>query len=237
VSCLKLGLHTPRPVSPALQVRFGSAPRVSSGTLCIVETEQQALEALGTDHLGGRLRALRQERGFSLRELAARLGISVSAVSQIERGKLQPSVNRLIAIVSALGVPLARVFDETARDGASGASATGYVLARAGEIGTVELEDGVLYRRLSPGETRGVDFFESTYPPGSHVHDGNALITHVGYEVGTVELGELTIRFEHEEVALGPGDSITFPCDVPHRISNQGAQIAIATWLIVHGQS
>ena len=199
--------------------------------------EEQALEALGTDHLGGRLRALRVERGFSLRDLADRLAISVSAVSQIERGKLQPSVNRLLAIVSALGVPLARVFDESARDGASGASATGYVLARAGDIGTVELEDGVLYRRLAPGETRGVDFFESTYPPGSHADSENALITHTGYEVGTVELGELTIRFEQEEVVLGPGDSITYPCDVPHRISNQGAQVAIATWLIVHGQS
>jgi transcriptional regulator with XRE-family HTH domain len=210
---------------------------VSSGTLSTVTVKEQALEALGADHLGSRLRALRRERGFSLRDLADRLGISVSAVSQIERGKLQPSVNRLIAIVSAMGVPLARVFDETARDGASGASATGYVLARAGEIGTVDLEDGVLYRRLSPGETHGVDFFESTYPPGSHVRDGNALITHVGYEVGTVDVGELTIRFEQEEVVLGPGDSITFPCDVPHHISNQGPQTAIATWLIVHGES
>lgn len=196
--------------------------------------KEQALEALETEHLGSRLRLLRQQRGMSLRGLADRLGISVSAVSQIERGVLQPSVNRLLAIVSALGIPLARVFDETARDQGSGASATGYVLARSGEIGTVELEDGVLYRRLSPAETRGVDFFESTYPPGSHVEEGNALITHTGYEVGTVEVGELTIRFEQEEVVLGPGDSITFPCDVPHRIANRGHRTAIATWLIVH---
>lgn len=196
--------------------------------------EEQALEALGTARLGQRLRELRRERGVTLRDLADRLGISVSAVSQIERGVLQPSVNRLLALVSALGVPLARVFDESGRDGAAGASATGYVLARSGDVGTVELEDGVLYRRLSPGETRGVDFFESTYPPGSHAGADHALITHVGYEVGTVEHGELTIRFEHEEVVLGAGDSITFPCDVPHRIENQGSRTAVATWLIVH---
>jgi transcriptional regulator with XRE-family HTH domain len=91
-----------------------------SGTLSTVTTKEQALGALGTDHLGGRLRVLRLERGFGLRELAGRLGISVSAVSQIERGTLQPSVNRLLAIVSALGVPLARVFDEPARGGAPG---------------------------------------------------------------------------------------------------------------------
>ena len=196
--------------------------------------KEQALEALETEHLGSRLRELRQQRGYSLRELADRLGISVSAVSQIERGVLQPSVNRLLAIVSALGVPLGRVFDESARDQRSGASATGYVLARAGDIATVELEDGVLYRRLSPAETEGADFFESTYPPGSQAHGDNGLITHRGYEVGTVELGELTIRFEHEDVVLGPGDSITFPCDIPHRIMNLSRGVAIATWLIVH---
>jgi mannose-6-phosphate isomerase-like protein (cupin superfamily) len=92
----------------------------------------------------------------------------------------------------------------------------------------------VRYRRLSPAETAEVDFFESTYPPGSHASAENGLITHTGYEVGTVELGELTILFEDEEVRLGPGDSITFPCDVPHRIANRGDAPAIATWLIVH---
>jgi transcriptional regulator with XRE-family HTH domain len=202
--------------------------------LPIVTTEEQALEALGTSHLGSRLRGLRRERGFSLRDLADRLGISVSAVSQIERGVLRPSVNRLLAIVTALGVPLARVFDDGRRDAASGASASGYVLARSGESDTVLLEDGVRYRRLSPAETSGVDFFESTYPPGSHASGDNGLITHTGYEVGTVELGELTITFEDDEVRLGAGDSITFPCDVPHRIANRGGTAAIATWLIVH---
>ena len=201
-----------------------------------VTATEQGIESLDLSHLGGRLRTLRTDAGLSLTELADRLGISVSAVSQIERGVLQPSVNRLLAIVTALGVPLARVFDESGRDRSSGASASGYVLARSGEIATVLLEDGVQYRRLSPAETTGVDFFESVYPPGSHAHPDNDLITHVGYEVGTVELGELTLRFEHDEVVLGPGDSITFPCDVPHRISNQSDSVALATWLIVHPQ-
>ena len=197
--------------------------------------EGRRLQSLDATGLGERLRAIRKGSGLSLRDVAHRLGISVSALSQIERGVMQPSVNRLLAIVDALGVPLARVFDETGRDRVNGASSTGYVLARAGDIGTVQLAEGVLYRRLSPAETAGVDFFESTYPPGSQSGAENGLIAHHGYEVGTVELGELTIAFEEEEVVLGPGDSITFPCDVPHRIANRGAEVAMATWLIVHG--
>ena len=60
--------------------------------------------------LGERLRQRRLERRISLRELARRLGISASLVSQIETGRLQPSVRTLYAIVSELGVSLDEVF-------------------------------------------------------------------------------------------------------------------------------
>src|SRR3569833_753494 len=66
--------------------------------------------AARTGELGARLRELRLQSGTSLRALARELGISASAVSQIERGVMRPSVSRLIAFVSALGVPLSAVF-------------------------------------------------------------------------------------------------------------------------------
>ena len=50
------------------------------------------LDALTAESLGARLRELRTASGVSLRALAARLGISPSAVSQIERGVMRPSV-------------------------------------------------------------------------------------------------------------------------------------------------
>jgi transcriptional regulator with XRE-family HTH domain len=195
--------------------------------------------------LGGRLRALRKESGLSLRDLARALDISPSAVSQIERGVRRPSVSRLLAIVQVLGRPLADVFDEPGAAAGEGAPAVaavavgpqdpaGYVLARAGAARPVELGTGVVFRRLSPAHTTGVDFFESTYPPGSTATDVNALITHEGYEVGTVVSGELTIDFPDERVVLRAGDSITFPCELPHRMGNTGGVAAVATWLIVH---
>ncbi|MGZ8717080.1 MAG: helix-turn-helix domain-containing protein, partial [Gaiellaceae bacterium] len=60
--------------------------------------------------LGKRLRGERTERGISLRELARRLDVSPSLVSQIETGKIQPSVRTLYAMVSELGVSLDDVF-------------------------------------------------------------------------------------------------------------------------------
>ena len=93
------------------------------------------LDALTPESLGARLRELRTASGFSLRALAARLGISPSAVSQIERGVMRPSVSRLIAYVGAIGVPLSAVFEtgiEKAPEGSAGARAAEYSAAEYG---------------------------------------------------------------------------------------------------------
>jgi len=189
--------------------------------------------------LGARLRTLREERGMSARSLAKALGISASAVSQIERDVMRPSVSRLIAITDALGVPLADVFgsngsDASARDEASGSEFAGFALTRAAQSPPMMLESGVTFRRLSPRSTAGLDFFESVYPPGSAAIGETDLFRHVGYEIGSVVSGELTIEFDDEVVVLAPGDSVSYPCSRPHRIRNASSRPAVATWLIVH---
>ena len=56
--------------------------------------------------LGARLRAIRLRHGVGLRELARRLELSPSSISQIETGKIQPSVRTLYAFASEFGVPV-----------------------------------------------------------------------------------------------------------------------------------
>jgi transcriptional regulator with XRE-family HTH domain len=198
------------------------------------------LDALTPESLGARLRELRTGTGVSLRALAAKLGISPSAVSQIERGVMRPSVSRLIAYVGAIGVPLSAVFEtglEKAAEGSPGGSAgqSRFAIRRSWEVAPIRLGGGVTFRRLSPVPTAGVEFFESTYPPGSMSNAHGALLRHEGYEVGTVTAGELTVDFDTDVVTLGAGDSITYPCSRPHLISNRSASVtAVATWLIVN---
>ena len=207
------------------------------------------LDALTPESLGARLRELRTGAGVSLRALAGRLAISPSAVSQIERGVMRPSVSRLIAYVGAIGVPLSAVFDtgtEKAPEGSAGARAEDsagpggagqhqFAIRRAWEVAPLRLGGGVTFRRLSPVPTPGVEFFESVYPPGSMSNAHGELLRHEGYEVGTVTAGELTVDFDTDVVTLAPGDSITFPCARPHLIANRSqAATAIATWLIVN---
>jgi transcriptional regulator with XRE-family HTH domain len=196
---------------------------------------EAVLEAATQAGVGARLRDLRLQRGMSARALADVLSISPSAVSQIERGVLQPSVSRLIAITDALGVPLAAVFDARAGGAVEADTAVaGFALQRAAHSSNVTLDSGVTFRRLSPGPTPGVDLFESVYPPGGTAHPDTELFRHDGYEVGNMISGELTIDFDDERVVLRPGDSISYPCSRPHRIHNTGSEPAVARWLIVH---
>ncbi|GAB3684312.1 cupin domain-containing protein [Actinocorallia lasiicapitis] len=191
------------------------------------------LDALGSEALGARLRELREQSGRSLRSLAKDLGISPSAVSQIERGSMRPSVSRLIAYVTVLGVPLSAVFETMVEKPVDGPQ--GIAIRRSWEVAPILLDGGVLFRRLSPVATPGVEFFESTYPPGAASDTHGQLLKHDGYEIGTVVSGELTIEFEREVVTLSANDSITFPCERPHLISNRSDEVAaVATWLIVH---
>ncbi len=198
--------------------------------------------AADAPQLGARLRELRDGVGMSAKDLAAKLGISPSAISQIERGTMQPSVSRLIAIVDALGVPLAQVFgsgdaDAAMRESApsAGTAEGGFSLVRSRQVTPITLEGGVTFRRLSPPQTTGIDFFESTYPPNSRASERTDFFHHEGFEVGNVVSGELTIEFEHETVVLRAGDSITFPSTISHFIQNSSPDTpAVATWLIVH---
>jgi transcriptional regulator with XRE-family HTH domain len=62
--------------------------------------------------MGRRLRVAREARGLSLREVARRINVSPSFVSQVERGKANPSVGTLYALVSELGASLDELMGE-----------------------------------------------------------------------------------------------------------------------------
>ncbi|MFC7276255.1 helix-turn-helix domain-containing protein [Paractinoplanes rhizophilus] len=62
--------------------------------------------------LGAAIRRRRIERGLSQPQLAEKLGISVNAVSQFERGVTVPGVYTLSELASVLGVTYGVLFDE-----------------------------------------------------------------------------------------------------------------------------
>jgi transcriptional regulator with XRE-family HTH domain len=64
--------------------------------------------------LGHRLRELRRDRRETLAETAARAGLSPQYLSEIERGRKEPSSEMIAALAGALGVTLVRLTEQVA---------------------------------------------------------------------------------------------------------------------------
>ncbi|MGH3178766.1 MAG: helix-turn-helix domain-containing protein [Streptosporangiaceae bacterium] len=78
--------------------------------------EHQPQEPLWREALGRRLRVLRQEQQETLSETAARAGISPQYLSEIERGRKEPSSEMIAALAGALGTTLIDLTEQVAGD-------------------------------------------------------------------------------------------------------------------------
>jgi len=82
----------------------------------IFPLDSQALEPLWREVLGSRLRALRTERDETLAQTAERAGISPQYLSEVERGRKEPSSEMIAALAGALGITVADLMAGTAED-------------------------------------------------------------------------------------------------------------------------
>jgi transcriptional regulator with XRE-family HTH domain len=180
--------------------------------------------------LGARIRQERQAAGLTVRKLAARIDVSPSLISQIERGRATPSVATLWAIATELGLPVGDLFNDA--EAALGASATPVQL-RETRTG-ITLAGGVRWERLTPTPDHEVDFIYVVYQVGSESCPPDALSQHGGKEYGYVISGKLGVQMGFDEYALRPGDSISFESHRPHRLWAIGNEPAVAVWTVVN---
>src|SRR5689334_14180076 len=78
--------------------------------------ETPAQEPLWREVLGRRLRALRQDQDETLAETAGRAGVSPQYLSEIERGRKEPSSEMIAALAGALGTTLTILTEQVAGD-------------------------------------------------------------------------------------------------------------------------
>jgi transcriptional regulator with XRE-family HTH domain len=161
--------------------------------------------------LGARVRAARHERAMSLRDLAARSGVSKALLSTIERGDGNPSIDTLFRLGTALGLPIsALVTDEG--DG-------GPEIVRAGEGQLVSWLDRPLEVRLifaSAGHRR-IELYECDLPAGSRSqwdsHHGDGVSEFI-----TIREGHALVGPVGSEQPLAPGDAIVLRPGSAHAV-------------------
>jgi transcriptional regulator with XRE-family HTH domain len=192
------------------------------------------------DEIGERLREERVRSGISQRELARRLGLSPSLISQLESGQSKPSVATLYAIVTELGVSLDHVIrgpdhpDAGASDVA--AASDGSPVVRPADRVAIDLDSGVRWEELAAHHEEGVDFLEAIYEVGGSSTPERSLMRHHGREYGYIVSGTLDIQIGFERHRLEPGDSIAFDSTIPHRLFNDGDEPVHAIWFVVGRQ-
>jgi mannose-6-phosphate isomerase-like protein (cupin superfamily) len=216
-------------------------------------------DGVGPETVGGRVREERLRQNVGVRELARRVGVSASLISQVELGKASPSVGTLYAIVNELGLSLDELLfnplSAGRRTGGSGSRGDGgpspsssaaenddgpSVLAgavdpvvRRGTGKAIQLASGVRWERLTPQTPQDVDFLYVVYDVGGASCPEDSLMRHSGNEYGHVVLGRLGVTIGFETYELGPGDSISFESTMPHRLFNTGEQPVEAIWFVV----
>ncbi len=205
----------------------------------------------GRAQLGNQLRAARTKAKISLRELSRRVGISASFMSQVELGRAAPSIGTLYTIVSELGLSLDSLMsgEHSAVDKAPDRGskelaypplfppATGALpgIQRAENRPEINM-GGVRWERLTEKADPLVEFLRVTYAPGSESCAADALMRHPGWEYLHILSGHLNVQVSFDSDVLGPGDSMNFDSNIPHRLSNTSGENCVAIWAVVGRQ-
>ncbi len=161
--------------------------------------QQSAVVAAALAEVGPRLRRIRTQREMTLSQLAVATGISKSTLSRLESGQRRPSLELLLPIALAHGVPL----DE---------------LVGAPEVGDPRV-------RLTPRQRNGRVVVPLTRQPGGlqawktiipPQRSEPELRTHEGHEWLYVLAGQLRLLLAGHDITMGPGEAAEFDTRLPH---------------------
>jgi transcriptional regulator with XRE-family HTH domain len=203
---------------------------------------------MNNQDLGDTIRSLRLRKRLTLQQVSEQTNYSTSYLSQIERGRANPSIATLQTITQAMGEAFASLFQpeviESIPDthvigsqdpdnrGSGGAS------VRENRFVTVVRKDqrkglilpGNTYEQqlLSPDLKRRIEFLWTRIPSGTKT----GVYQHEGEECGVILKGSLWVRVGDEEFTLNTGDSIYFYSSAPHGFENRGDEMVETIWVV-----
>ncbi len=200
-----------------------SASRAADGN----DTDNAATgqQTPGSDaELGATIRRLRDERGYSLKEVAARSGLTQSFLSQVERNLTSPSVASLRKVAQAFDVPLAAFFQGSVQPGSR-------VVRRAERRQFVHPQRQWRDFLLTPSLAGKLQVIFSEIEPGAG--SGEEAYAHDSDEECVIILrGKLDFWVGSDHYRLNTGDSIVFESRIPHRNTNPGPKQAEVLWIM-----
>lgn len=167
--------------------------------------------------LGDQVRQLRTSIGLTLEDVAARSGVSIGSLSQIERGNGNPAFFTLAKIAHALDVPVARFFHVER-------SVSPVVRRGEGRQLNPHPHDhpGAVWELLTPDLDRALEVVRYELPPG--LSSEATPFVHGGEESGIILRGTQDVWVNGVLHTLHAGDAISFPSVLPHWFRNPGPE-------------
>lgn len=176
--------------------------------------------------LGALLRATRNTRHLTIKEVTAKAGISSSLLSQIERNRISPSLDTLLQILEVYGVTPEQFFKDYE-------TTSKVEIVKQGERKTYERK-GFKYEKLcGDSQSKGSHSFNAFFmelAPGQErgdVNDG-----HLGRELGIVIKGSACLQYGEETFDVHQGDAVSFFSQIPHVIKNVSDTTFQAYWIV-----
>ncbi len=172
--------------------------------------------------VGRRVRALRLERKLSLSELAGKAGISIGALSQIERGLSSLRVRVIWPLAAALDIEPSALIAE------AGDAAGDLYSVRAGSRRSLPVRsEGIAKELLSPPAAVLTGLLVSVEPGGGTAES----YAHAGHEFGLVLAGEVELTVDGQKYLLKTGDSFAFKSTLSHAFRNPGVERCRIVWV------
>jgi XRE family transcriptional regulator, regulator of sulfur utilization len=179
--------------------------------------------------IGSRVKALREASDLSLRDLAARSGVSAPMLSQVERGETSPTLTVASRIAAGLDLRLSQLLRLDEGDsvtvvragertrGGNKRRGHGFEVLTSSQPGQ---RAEISRHTLAPGGATGAADDPPMHEPGSR-------------ETALVEAGSVVLVCDGQRYVLDAGDCVTFDADLPHHFENPKAHDADARFLAV----
>lgn len=172
---------------------------------------------------GERVRAFRKMRHLSLSQVADAAKVSVSFLSQLERGKTNASFENMRGVADALGVRLSDLFGETEVQPV-------HVLRRA-DRPSLTSAPGTLKTMLTQTPIRHLEVFAGEFQPGADT--GPTQYVHGdSQELFIVTRGAMTVHIGTSTFEVGEGDCIEYESSQPHRAENRSDDVSEVLWVV-----
>lgn len=177
-------------------------------------------------NVGERLRAIREDRGYSLRALAERSGLSINAISLIERGENSPTVSSLHLLATALDVSITDFFRKQREQPVVFVRPLARLRSEANGIVMESLGIGLEKQQLEP--------FLMTMAAGTGNVDQP--VTHPGEEFVYCLEGAIDYCVGDQIYELEPGCSLLFEAEIPHCFRNRAKKPALLMMVFLAGE-